>query len=372
MAISKDSWLKRIVEAAQYYKIKPTQLSKSKFEKFMYRYAANRATTYSTSWNDLLKEAEKGETIPEQQTIINKESQTTIDKINKEPVQKKIKVEKPNENYESMFHFDFSQDPEINPPEFKPQLIHKVENLKHGDVIISIPDLHFPFVSRNHFLQALTYVTRLVKSLPTDISIHIVQLGDILDLYGFSKYAKEYSLNLMKEIKIARESASNFWNAIPKQSNVFRYQLVGNHDTRTVKYVSDKAPELKDFIPTPKELLVFPDVFSCEKEKDMIQFKTISNDKVLAMHGYLSKSEAHLTKFKCSVIHGHLHSASVIYKTFEEGLMFAMNCGYLGDCNSYALAYAGTAHSKDWVESIGIVEVNEQHKFIPKIVPFFS
>jgi hypothetical protein len=351
--ISKELWITRVKEAAEHYKIPVMSLTKTKFEKFMYREAAERAADSFNSWEELLRIASL------------KEDDIFLDEPTPRQDNKKSKII--TEAYKSPFDFDFSKYKDItHPSDFKPAQIYEF-NVNPGDLIVAIPDLHFPFVHTKALVYYMQIIAELYEQCQLDkVTLHIVQLGDLYDLYGFSRYEKTHSLNPKKEIEIAMEMAKKFWDSLPKGNGVKRYQLAGNHDIRTQKYILSKAPDLRDFIPSAKELLAFDDVFSMDNDKDCILFKT-PYDKVIGTHGYLSDSISHAKKFKCSVFHGHAHSAGIAYIALDNGLVFSMNCGFIGDAKTFALAYSSTAHSKDWVLNLSTIKVSKKGKFMPML-----
>src|SRR5262245_65570157 len=91
--------------------------------------------------------------------------------------------------------------------------------------ILCLGDIHFPFHNRG----ALDRVYRFADKLkPT----HIVQQGDLLDQFAFSRYPKVLKIDPEKELALGRMHAENMWAHF---KGLHCYQLMGNHDERILK-----------------------------------------------------------------------------------------------------------------------------------------
>lgn len=351
-----QKWVDKIIEASKHFGLDPKDLSRAKFDKFLYSKAAYRAAMELGSWEDGIRLASL-EYNPE---------------LPIEIATKSTNIKKLASLYNSPFNFDFDKHKELtHPSSFIPAKKIKIQ-INPGDEIFFLPDIHFPFVHQKALILCLNNLTNIAKRCAEKkVTLHVVQLGDLYDLYSFSRFEKSHSIDPKREIDVAKDMATRMWEYIPSNEFVKRYQLIGNHDIRSHKYALAKAPELKNFLPSIAELMTFDNVLSAVNEKDIFVFET-PTDKLAVMHGYLSKSEAHIFKFKCSVVHGHLHGMGITFRTLDTGLCFSMNSGLLGDSKTYPLAYSSTADSKDWAVGNSRVKVNKQGKFIPSLHPIFE
>ena len=117
--------------------------------------------------------------------------------------------------------------------------------------ILALGDMHCPY----HSQRALEKVYRLADDLqPT----HVVQVGDLYDQFGFSRYPKVLKMEPEKELELARAAAEKMWLRF-KGLNC--YQLWGNHDDRALKRALASAPELASLVgKSLRELYTFPGV----------------------------------------------------------------------------------------------------------------
>ena len=206
--------------------------------------------------------------------------------------------------------------------------------------VFVISDTHFPFHSKKAYKVMMA---KLKKEKPT----HVVQVGDILDQFIFSKYPKSDTINFDSDVKLGLEVAKKMWKdiqaAVPKAKC---YQLLGNHDVRMVKRISEKLPELHNLI-SNKDLYDFEGVETKFSDRDYLEI-----DGVVYVHGWLSKSLDHATYFGKPVVHGHTHRAGIQHHSQD---LWAMDVGYLADKDSLPLQYTASKFSK-WTVACGIVE----------------
>lgn len=205
--------------------------------------------------------------------------------------------------------------------------------------VFVIPDTHFPF----HNEQALKDVLALIKK---EKPTHVVQLGDLLDQYVFSKYTRSPEITPEAEITEGLALATKMWQDIKKAvPNAKCYQLMGNHDVRLSKRISEKIPELASFF-NVKDLYKFKGVKVLGSDRDFLEI-----DKVIYVHGYLSKSIDHAKHFNKPTVHGHRHRPCIEV----DGTIWSMDCGFLADETSLPLQYTMSKVTK-WHMACGIVE----------------
>src|SRR3954470_21332053 len=109
--------------------------------------------------------------------------------------------------------------------------------------VLCVGDTHFPFARR----KSISAVIALAKLLKPNV---IVQLGDLYDMYSYSRFARSYNLlTPAQEIKKGRQQASEFWREIRAASpKADCYGLIGNHDSRVLKKAMGLLPELEHFL----------------------------------------------------------------------------------------------------------------------------
>lgn len=183
---------------------------------------------------------------------------------------------------------------------------------------------------------------------------HIVQLGDVLDLYVFSKYARSLGITTAMDVVKGLELAQEFWETLRKlHPSAKLIQLLGNHDERMAKRIAERLPELEDLI-SIHDKYKFDGVTTLPSARDYVDIGG-----VVYVHGWLSKSLDHAKYFNKPVVHGHTHRASI---TFDRQDLWSMECGYLADKNSLPLQYTQSKFSK-WTTASGLI-VNGKPRLI--------
>ena len=218
--------------------------------------------------------------------------------------------------------------------------------------ILYIPDTHFPFVDK----KALKKVYDLIKiEKPT----HIIQAGDLLDLYSFSRYEKDANYTTPKtEIEQGLEQAKEMWTTIKKLAPKAKcYHLIGNHEDRLSKTIAKKAPELAGFVTTIQDMYKFKGVKVLNSSKEHLELYG-----VIYCHGHYTKLGDHAKFYGKPVVHGHSHRIGIWYEQYDKTLLWEMDTGYLADESALPLQYTAVKYSK-WTKAVGIVE-NGQPRII--------
>lgn len=176
---------------------------------------------------------------------------------------------------------------------------------------------------------------------------HIVQLGDVLDQYVFSKYPRRMGITPMVDILEGIQEMEDMWKEIKRLCPTAKYfQLMGNHDVRMSKRIVEKIPELAEFF-SHKDFYKLKDITVMESDRDYLEI-----DGVIYCHGWLSKSIDHAKFFNKPTVHGHRHRPTV---EFEHANLWSMDCGHLADVNQLPLQYTSSKFNK-WTLACGIVE----------------
>jgi predicted phosphodiesterase len=215
--------------------------------------------------------------------------------------------------------------------------------------LIALGDTHMPFQNRRAIDWAIQQIRELKPA-------YVVQMGDLLDQYGFSKHTTNPNLmspqeELLKGLKYARQMWSDIRDASPKSKCI---QISGNHDARLRKRVAEKMPELQGIIDL--DLFEFPGVRCENNDREYIRLVLPeSKTPVILTHGWYTRTGAHMAYFNESVIFGHLHRPSILYEPRGKGKpLFELNCGYLGNQLSPVFNYGNTVRRK-WQNGIGLV-----------------
>lgn len=205
--------------------------------------------------------------------------------------------------------------------------------------VFIIPDTHFPFHSKKAYKKILQHIR---KEKP-DV---VLQIGDLLDQYIFSKYSRSLGVTVESDIRKGLKMAKQMWadihRIVPKAK---KYQLLGNHDVRMAKRIADKLPELETLI-NIVELYTFPHVTTLDSDRDFLVLQG-----VYYCHGWLSRSLDHAKHFNQPTVHGHRHRPIIEV----EGQLWSMDVGFMADEKSLPLSYTQSKFSK-WRMACGIVE----------------
>lgn len=196
--------------------------------------------------------------------------------------------------------------------------------------VLAIPDTHFPF-------EHSRALNKLFREVISEVEFtHIIQLGDLLDQYSFTRFTKKNLYLPERELKWGREKAEKFWAKIhDKQPKARKIQLLGNHDYRMVKRAQEKLPEAQELILyATEELYEFDNVHTVKDPRQ----EYFLND-VAFLHGYLTQPGAHTRFMNMSTVHGHTHRGGVTFVPVRKGVIWELDCGYLGDPKKEPLNY---------------------------------
>lgn len=205
--------------------------------------------------------------------------------------------------------------------------------------VLAIGDTHFKY----HSPVALAHAFEAAKVYKPDI---IIQVGDLYDMYSFSKFPKSAIISPFEEVKDSVALAAKFWKTLQKAAPKAEcYQLMGNHDARIDKRIQEKMPEMAALF-KGRSLLEFPGVETMESDRDFLEI-----DGVIYVHGWFSKSIDHAKYFNKPVVHGHRHRPCIE----TQGRLWSMDCGFLADEHSLPLSY-GMSKLTHWSNALGLVE----------------
>jgi predicted phosphodiesterase len=209
-----------------------------------------------------------------------------------------------------------------------------------------IGDLHAPF-ARDGWLD---FCKKIYKDYKCD---YVVQIGDLLDQYAFTRYVRDPDAYGAKhEIELAREMVNQMYKAFPKG-----FVVLGNHDTRLAKRAAETGIP-KWLLASYAELIGLPKNWNLGEEIEIDEVKYFHGE------GLSANTELAVRKVGQSVVYGHTHKGSIAFKAMKKDLLFAMNVGCLIDQHAYAFEYAKHALEKSFI-GVGVVIDGKQPILIP-------
>jgi metallophosphoesterase superfamily enzyme len=203
------------------------------------------------------------------------------------------------------------------------------EKIAHEKTIF-IPDTHFPFHSRQSF-------DRLYEFIDKHKPKRVIQLGDLYDMFAFSKFSKSMLLfNPKEEMELGRSEAVAMWEKIKSiVPDAEKIQIVGNHDIRPIKSVLDSFPALEHVVEKHVvELMTFDGVKTIPSAREEYFF-----DDVQVIHGHFSGMGKHRDYAQMNTVIGHQHVGHVTYRNLKGKIIWELGCGLLGDPESKAFSY---------------------------------
>ncbi len=212
-------------------------------------------------------------------------------------------------------------------------------------------DIHFPYHNKKALKEAL-YAVKHEK--PT----HVVQIGDLYDQYGFSRFTRKNLELPEEELRQARSLAKELWMGIRARAAKC-YQLLGNHDIRLIKRAQERLPEAQDLVKKSiLELYRFKGVTTIEDDRSVLKIGNIAFH-----HGYLSKLGDHMRYLGQRTVVGHSHVGGVVFEQRDKEILWELNAGFLADETSEPLRYRPTKTSK-WTLGFGLI-TDGKPQFIP-------
>jgi metallophosphoesterase superfamily enzyme len=219
---------------------------------------------------------------------------------------------------------------------------------------IAVGDCHFPF-SKRKTVKAILSLIRKVKPK------RIVQLGDLYDLYSYSRFARSYNvLTPQQEIKLGRKDAEAFWAEARAAAGrgVECFQIIGNHDERIVKKAMGLLPEMEHLLGEVNHLWRFKGVEVQGSERDELIL-----DGVCYMHGY-RKFGDHVKHNLMSTVCGHLHLGAVSYMRLGQKTLWELNAGYCADESTVPMSYSRQNKFSKHTQGVGLID-----SYGPRFIP---
>lgn len=214
--------------------------------------------------------------------------------------------------------------------------------------VVAVGDLHFPFTDGWRLREAL----RIIRAERPD---RVVQMGDIYDLYSYSRFPIDATvITPDEELYQARACAERFWENVHEAAPRARcHQILGNHDARMLKAARRLSPAIEGFLKMTDHVRLwhFPGVETQPDDRAELEV-----DGVLYHHGHRAQLGAHSRFNLQHTVVGHTHKGGVFFSRCRgTASLWELNCGYLADDRSPAMAYSFQSRSSS-VPGIGIVD----------------
>lgn len=231
-------------------------------------------------------------------------------------------------------------------------------------------DLHIPYEDK----KAVELVLSIIDSVYKESKIGIILNGDIADFYGVNSHG--ISPNITESLKEEMESVDNFLFSIAKRYPDARLVFVeGNHCNRLTRYLSQKAPEIYEFLTVDEMCGITANGFEFVPYKAPQQF-ILPDTNVVIRHEGISNGEnacaLTLKKGGVSMIFGHTHRVGYATMTLFTGeVIRAINNGWLGNKKHAAFSYVKGFHAwqlsfteitvmdGQWFEQLCLIQENE-------------
>ena len=221
--------------------------------------------------------------------------------------------------------------------------------------ILCIGDVHFPWANRSAILRALQIARHLKPTI-------VLQLGDLYDLYSYSRFARSPNiLTPAEEVRRGRRQAEEFWQRLRDAAGrrAQRFQLRGNHDERIAKRVLETMPELERFLDHLSALWEFDGVKTQAAERDELII-----DGVCYMHGYRKHGD-HVRYNLMSTVCAHSHLGGVVYLRHRTKTLFELNAGYIALASAVPMSYGKQKQITRSTPGVGVID-----EYGPRFIPF--
>lgn len=215
--------------------------------------------------------------------------------------------------------------------------------------ILVIGDAHFPWAHQ----PTLERVYAFAKAHQPK---HIVQMGDLYDLYAHSRFPRSQNIyGPDEELSLGREQAQAFWKTLREAAPGAQcYQLIGNHDVRPLKRVLEAAPELETLVRRGLEpYFQFEGVKTLSDYREELEIQGIKFH-----HGYLSQLGAHRDFNQANIVVAHTHKPGLVYRPIRGRILWEMNVGFVGDETAKVMGYTaqkttGWGLAFGWIDGFG-------------------
>ncbi len=133
-------------------------------------------------------------------------------------------------------------------------------------------------------------------------------------------------------------------------------QLLGNHDDRPSKRLSEALPNVK-LLATHglKDLFTFEGVETHYDSAEEL-FVDTPVGPVCFMHGHRSKLGDHARYNQMSTVCGHSHTGGVVYGRNRKSVYWELNVGWLGAEKAPPFKYGNQRQIRSWTTGYGLID----------------
>ncbi len=198
-------------------------------------------------------------------------------------------------------------------------------------LVLALGDVHAPWT---YWRTVEAFVARVAATKGRS-NIHVVQLGDLYDMYSWSRFPRTQSLYTpLGEIKEGRKVTERLWDKIRRANPKAKmWQLRGNHDVRPYKRVLESMSEIEPMLGMD-ELWRFDGVETVLDERE-----TLIIGKVGYTHGFTAMG-GHIRYTGMHTVCGHLHLGGVVYVRQGRETFWEANAGFCANPHAVPLGYA--------------------------------
>lgn len=231
-----------------------------------------------------------------------------------------------------------------------------------AQTLVAIGDTHHPFCNQEYLNKTYEIIEELHPRF-------VIQVGDLYDLYSFSRYARNQNyITPDEEIKCAKEHADRMWNTIrsivPRGTKLV--QLKGNHDLRISKQIIQYFPQISSLVEAAEHQMLW-DFKGVEVVHEYDKEYWI-DENTFAHHGDWLKTArvgARVADALYNVICGHSHVGGVSFLPRKDGVLYELNAGALPYTDVLPLRYTPLRLPKKFLAGCGVVD-----KYGPRFIPF--
>lgn len=194
---------------------------------------------------------------------------------------------------------------------------------------------------------------------------HIVILGDFVDCYHLSRYAKRHGVPSTAEELYSAHCLLNDLDSLGAYS---KYYLEGNHETRLHEKLAEAG--LTNVTNWDSLLGLTPRGWKWVPYGDALHLghiRFIHDVGPAGKHG----SQQTLDFMHCNVVHGHTHRGRILYQGDGLGSTHMGMCpGWLGDYKAPHMSYEkNIVKIKSWTQGFGAIQLYPDGNFYAQLVP---
>lgn len=204
--------------------------------------------------------------------------------------------------------------------------------------------MHLPWACTRTVSQVYSAIDRYKPKI-------IVQIGDLYDMFSFTRFAKRFIITPDRELQEGRDWAETFWkNCYKRAPRAKRFQILGNHDIRPKLRAMEKNPEMLCLMQKGwEDLFKFVGVETIWDPRDDLEI-----DGVIYEHGFFGRPGQHMRENMKPTVIGHTHRAWLHYEKIRRTMLWEMNVGYAADPLQEPLSYPRKKWVK-WTPGFGLI-----------------